>query len=87
MNAQLTTQQGDVLFHKLCMDLGFCLRPDYIAQLLKDQPEDIYSFTNAVFAAEGMNPERADRDLWRRVRGYVAEAFEEAPASRHPSIL
>ena len=77
MNGQLTSQQGDALFYKLCMDLGFCLRRDYIARLLGDQPEDVYSFTNAVFAAEGLNPERADRDQWRRVRAYVAAAFEQ----------
>ena len=76
MNAQITSQQGDALFDKLCSDVGFCLPRDDIARILKDQPEDIYSFTNAIFAAAGLNPERADQDQWRRVRGYVAAAFE-----------
>ena len=76
MNAQL--------FDQLCTDLGLCLRRDHIARLLKDQPEDVYSFTNAVFAAAGLNPERADRQMWRQVRQRVAAAFEAQAEQGEP---
>lgn len=84
MDAKLTSKQGDALFYRLCVDLGFCLRRDHIERLLTDPPEDVYSFTNAIFAAEGLNPERADQQLWRQVRGYVAAAFEPQPQPGQP---
>ena len=89
MDAKLTSEQRDALFGGLCVELGFCLGQDEIARLLKDPPGDVYGFTNAVFAAAGVSPERVGSDLWWQVRQRVAAAFgpEATPASPHPSIL
>ena len=89
MNAQLTSKQRDALFGGLCVELGICLGHDEIVRLLKQSPGDIYSFTNAVFGAAGVNPERVGSDLWWLVRQRVAAAFgaETEPAGFHPSIL
>lgn len=89
MDAKLTSRQGDALFVGLCVELGLCLGQDEIARLLKDPPGDVYSFTNAVFAAAGVNPERVGTDVWWQVRQRVAAAFgtDAQPSSPHPSIL
>jgi hypothetical protein len=89
MDAKLTSRQGDALFGGLCVELGFCLGQDEIARLLEDQPEDIYSFTNAIFFAARVNPERVERHVWWQVRQRVAAAFgpEAQPSSPQPSIL
>jgi hypothetical protein len=72
----------ETLLGKLCVDLGFCLHSPEYDELCDNPPEKINAFTNAVFAAEGMNPETADRCLYRRVQEYVAEAFRH---SQNPS--
>ena len=89
MDAQLTSRQRDALFGGLCVELGFCLGQDEIARLLKVAPGDIYSFTNAVFGAAGVNPERVGSDVWWQVRQRVAAAFGQEAESPgfHPSIL
>ncbi|MEX0734236.1 MAG: hypothetical protein WD944_01365 [Steroidobacteraceae bacterium] len=63
------------LLDRLCVDLGFCLPPQEQHRLSQNPPSDIIAFTEAVFIAEGLNPEYADRHLHRQVRDYVAEAF------------
>jgi hypothetical protein len=37
----------------------------------------VVTFTDAVFSAEGLPPETADRHLYRQVRDLVAAAFRE----------
>ncbi len=44
------------LLDELCAELGFCLPSRARAQLLQSPPTDPDEFTNAVFAAEGMDP-------------------------------
>jgi hypothetical protein len=85
MGGHLTSQQRDALFDQLCIELGFCLRPDEIARVLKDQPDDVYSFTNAVFSVGGANPERVGGDMWWQVRQRVAAAFGEQPLPNESS--
>jgi hypothetical protein len=68
-------KQVKVLLDKLCIDLGFCLPPAEQVQLCNDPPETALAFTDAVFRAEGLNPEHADRHLYRQVRDYVVEGF------------
>jgi hypothetical protein len=44
------------LLDELCVELGFCLRSRERTQLLQSPPTDPDEFTDAVFAAEGMDP-------------------------------
>ncbi len=44
------------LLDELCVELGFCLPSRARASLLQSPPTDPDEFTNAVFAAEGMDP-------------------------------
>ena len=60
----------------LCTDLGFCLPSESRAQLIGSPPRTVEAFTDAMFVAEGLNPEVADKYLWRQVRDRVAEYFK-----------
>jgi len=71
----LTPVQVGKLLDRLCVDLGFCLPPDDGMRLAKNPPGDVRSFVDAVFPAEGMSPEMADRHLYRQVTKVVREAF------------
>jgi hypothetical protein len=68
---------GDLL-NRLCRRLGFCLPPDDIVRLREDPPAEVLAFTDAVFTAEGLDPETADRHLYRQVRDMIADAFHQA---------
>ncbi|GGV81327.1 hypothetical protein GCM10010294_54750 [Streptomyces griseoloalbus] len=58
------------LLYDLCADLGFCLPPQERRRLQQAPPADADSFTDAVFAAEGMDPGMHDR-LRRQVRDRI----------------
>ena len=66
------------LLDKLCADLGFCLPSSAIQRLCTEPPDDARQFTDAVFTAEGLDPQTADRHLYRKVFEVVAAAFSEA---------
>jgi hypothetical protein len=70
-----------LLLERLCTELGFCLPPAECARLLASPPTNVRDFTNAVFAAEGLNPELADKHLWRQVRDRIAEHFQRMEGS------
>lgn len=63
------------LLDKLCVDLGLCLPPEEIVRLSASPPQTVKAFTDAVFAAEGLDPDLVDRHLWRQVRDQVTEYF------------
>jgi hypothetical protein len=65
------------LLNDLCVELGFCLPPEDVERLASAPPADVVTFTDAVFSAEGLPPETADRHLYRQVRDLVAAAFRE----------
>ena len=71
------------LLANLCVDLGFCLPPNAISQLQQTPPTDVDSFTDAVFRAEGFDPEYADRKLRAQVRAMVSAAFDRASKQTH----
>jgi len=73
----LNSAEIESLLSKLCVDLGFCLSPENEKLLHEDPASDVNGFTDAVFVAEGLNPEHADRSLHRQVREVVREAFEK----------
>ena len=73
----LTSRQLDWLLEDLCTQAGFCLPPDAQRRLHEHQPEDLPSFVEAVFAAEGLSPSH-DRRLRDRVQSMIADAFARA---------
>ena len=66
------------LLDKLCAEFGFCLPPAESEKLFAHPPETFLEFTNAVFSAEGLAPEVADRHLFRQVLDYVQQAFRRS---------
>jgi hypothetical protein len=56
----LSDRETRNLLSKLCVDLGFCLPPSDIARLASEPPDDARVFTDAVFSAEGLDPQTAD---------------------------
>jgi hypothetical protein len=73
----LDAVETESLLSVLCTKLGFCLPPKEENRLIENPPETIDDFTDAVFRAEGLNPQYAERHLYRQVRDKVAEAFEK----------
>jgi hypothetical protein len=45
-------------------------------RLAENPPGDVRPFVDAVFPAEGMNPETADRHMYREVTKVAREAFQ-----------
>ena len=78
-SAELSPLQVAYLLKDLS-HLGFCLPPKIAAKLEANPPRELEAFTHAVFEAEGMDPDMADRPLNRQVRAVVAAAFERAAA-------
>ena len=78
----LSYEEAAWLLNDLCVRLGFCLPPKEIERLEANPPSDIDGFTRAVFVAEGMNPDTAERKIYRQVRHIVAAAFERAASSK-----
>jgi|ERR687895_2907270 hypothetical protein len=76
-----TASEVDDLLGKLCVDPGFCLPPRAISQLQNSPPEDIDSFTDAVFIAEDLDP-RSDPKLRAQVRAMVLDEFARAARTR-----
>ena len=66
----------EALLDKLCVELGFCLPPAEEARLVSSPPTSVKAFTDAVFMAEGLDPQLADKHLWRQVRDRVIEYFK-----------
>lgn len=64
-----------VLLDCLCSELGFCLAHEQYAGLVASPPTSVREFTDAVFLAEGLDPQLVDKHLWRQVRDRVTEHF------------
>ncbi len=73
----LSEREVEVLLGLLCTRLGFCLPLQEQSKIGADPPRDVKAFTEAVFKAEGLDPDVAERRLWRQVRDVVAEAFRK----------
>jgi len=79
--SQLTESQVETLLHVVCVKLGLCLTPDTYDRLVTDALGDIESLTDAIFVAEGMSPQTANRNLYGQVRACVEQAFLQANSS------
>ena len=66
------------LLSDLCTKLGFCLPSEGKQRLQENPPAEVKLFTDEVLRLEGLNPETADRNLYRQVRDRVQEAFSGA---------
>jgi hypothetical protein len=84
-NQPLSAAEVASLLSTLCVRLGFCLPPAESERLCQTVPSSIDAFTDAVFTAEGLPPETADRHLYRQVRASVAAAFKRH--SDHEQLL
>jgi hypothetical protein len=69
-SARETEAEVGQLLDDLCVRLGFCLSPDAKRRLVQSPPGDVDAFTDAVFAAEGMDG-RTRKELHRKVRTVV----------------
>jgi len=63
------------LLDELCTVLGFCLRPEQRAAIEASPPRTVNAFTDAVFAAEGIDP--SPRRLYVQVREKVQRRLGE----------
>jgi hypothetical protein len=72
-----TSSKTRRLLDELCVDLGFCLPPEQYARLSSSPPTSVGAFTDAVFAAEGLDPQLADRRLLQTVGDRIAKYFDE----------
>ena len=79
----LDDTDAEKLLDHLCLKLGFCLDPEKKQSLMLDLPQDVDSFTDAVFRAEGLNPETVDKHLYRQVKAEVLAAFRRAEDMLH----
>jgi hypothetical protein len=73
----LTAKEIKWLLEDLCVQHGICLYPDQVEEFLAPCPEDAATFTEAVFVAEGLDP-NAHRRLYERVFNLVEAAFSRS---------
>lgn len=66
----------ELLLDRLCNELGFCLAGTQYDHLVASPPASASEFTDAVFLAEGLDPQLADERLWRQVLDRVTEHFD-----------
>ncbi len=78
IRAVLDRNQVSFLLSTLCEKLGYCLPPDERDRLLTNPPLTVYEFTEAVFWADGEDPDAADKKLLNDVRSVVAAAFAKS---------
>lgn len=64
-----TTPEATIesLLDKLCQRFGFCLPPDSKAALRANPPSGVHAFTDAVIAADGLDPATYDSDIRRQM--------------------
>jgi hypothetical protein len=73
----LTPLEVQWLLDKLCVEAGFCLPPQEQEKLRANPPANPIAFTNAVFLAEGLKPELAERRLYRGVHDAVVNFWRQ----------
>ena len=74
----MTSTEIQQLLDDLCVQNGFCLPRPAQNQLIEAPPDDADAFARAVFTAEGVNPDYADRNVFRVVRDRIAEAMRRS---------
>jgi len=81
----MTPGEARILLDDLCVKLGFCLPPEARRRLESEVLSTTTEFVDAVFKAEGLDPQSADRHLYRQVSELVTLAFARRAEGSHPS--
>jgi hypothetical protein len=74
-----TTDDLETLLGALCVDLGFCLHGDEYDRLVDTPPASAAAFSDAVFLAQGINPD-SNRKLYDQVLLRVVQVFQSRNA-------
>jgi hypothetical protein len=74
----ITEAEAEKLLGVLCVKYGFCLPPLWHARLQSCPPKSVAKFTDTVFHAEGLDPDTADRAMYRAMYEEVRLAFERS---------
>jgi len=75
----VTPRQAERLLSELYVDLGFCLPVEAQIRLEQNPGTDVDAFADAVFRAEGLNPEtEISLHLRRDTRARVLKHFQMA---------
>lgn len=72
----------ELLLEELCSELGFCLPEEARARLATAPVEDVEAFTDAVFAAEGMDSVLVEKRLRREVYDCVSRHLKGRASAR-----
>jgi hypothetical protein len=67
------------MLYDLCVTGGYCLPPSAQEALLSAPPATVEAFTDAVLAAEGLDPELANREQRRALQAAIQRWFELRP--------
>lgn len=73
----ISRSDADLLLNWLCSDLGFCDLGPARATLVESPPDSPSDFTRAVYLAEGLDPDLADRHLFRQVLAKADEVYRD----------
>ena len=73
----LSLQGTGFLLAALCEQLGLCLSPEERRKLVDQAPPDASSFTDAVFAAEGLERVPSLRARYRDALALAERAFAD----------
>ena len=80
-DGKLSQVEAGKLLGVLCVKYGFCLPPLWHARLQRNPPRSIEKFVDAVFRAEGLDPNTADSGMYKAMREEVRQAFERSRAA------
>jgi hypothetical protein len=75
---KLSKDEVAYLIKDLCRDLGFCLLAEAANKFESNPPRTIDAFTRAVFEAEGLDPDIANRSMYDQVTRIVTAAFDQS---------
>jgi hypothetical protein len=84
MTTGLTRSEVASLLDRLCANAGFCLPSAEHDKLLENPPGDPAAFTDAVFLAEGLDPQTAQLSLYRGILNFVTAVFRHS--SEHAEV-
>ena len=74
----ITEAEAEKVLGVLCVKYGFCLPPLWYARLQTCPPKSVAKFVDTVFHAEGLDPETANREMYRAMYEEVRSAFERS---------
>jgi hypothetical protein len=79
----LSETEVELLLHELCVRLGFCLPQAAWQQLEREPPTEVETFADAVYAAEGADPNERPH-IRRQVCECIAAHFARSASGHSP---